>query len=89
MAPEGPERNRLARDSYSYLHFPMVAGIILIALALDEVLAHVDDPLDASAALALLGGIALYLLAHVALRWRNAGSINVQRLGLAGRPACL
>ncbi len=84
MAPEGPERNRLARDSYSYLHFPMVAGIILTALALHEVLAHGDHPLEAPVALALLGGTALYLLAHVALRWRNAASINVQRLVLAG-----
>jgi hypothetical protein len=30
-----------------------------------------------------MGGIAVYLLAHVALRLRNAHTINVQRLGLA------
>ena len=30
-AKEGRERNELARDSYSYLHFPMVAGIALLA----------------------------------------------------------
>jgi low temperature requirement protein LtrA len=83
MAEEGADRNRLARDSYSYLHFPMVAGIILAALALHEVLAHVHDPLHGPIAFALLGGTALYLLAHVALRWRNAGSLNRQRLILA------
>jgi low temperature requirement protein LtrA len=32
----GRERNRLARDSYSYLHFPMVVGIVLCALAFEE-----------------------------------------------------
>ena len=83
LAPEGGQRNRLARDSYSYLHFPMVAGIVLGALGLEETLAHVDEPLDGPHAVALLGGIAVYLLAHVALRLRNAHTINVQRLGLA------
>lgn len=82
-APEGRERNALARDSYSYLHFPMVAGIVLGALGLEETLAHVDEPLDADHAFALLGGTAIYLLAHVGLRLRNARTINVERLALA------
>jgi low temperature requirement protein LtrA len=82
MATEGGERNALARDSYSYLHFPMVAGIVLAAFGLEETLAHVGDPLEAVAAFALLGGVAIYLLAHVALRLRNARTINRQRLVL-------
>jgi low temperature requirement protein LtrA len=82
-AAEGPTRNALARDSYSYLHFPMVAGIVLGALGLEETLAHVDEPLDVQHAFALLGGTAIYLLAHVALRLRNARTVNVQRLALA------
>jgi low temperature requirement protein LtrA len=82
-APAGRERNALARDSYSYLHYPMVAGIVLMALGLKHTLAHVDDPLDSVHRFALLGGIATYLLAHVVLRLRNARSINVQRLLLA------
>src|SRR5262249_9181586 len=81
MTSEGRQRNALARDSYSYLHFPMVAGIVLAAFGLEETLAHVDDPLDAVAAFALLGGVALYLLAHVALRLRNSHTINRRRLG--------
>jgi low temperature requirement protein LtrA len=82
-AAEGRERNALARDSYSYLHFPMVAGIVLAALGLEETLAHVDESLGGVHAFALLGGVAVYLLAHVALRLRNARTINVQRLVLA------
>lgn len=82
-AIEGRERNALARDSYSYLHFPMVAGIVLGALGVEETLAHVDHPLDTVHAFALLGGTAIYLLAHVALRLRNARTINVERLALA------
>ena len=83
QAPEGRDRNALARDSYSYLHFPMVAGIVLGALGLEETLAHADEPLDDVHAFALLGGTAIYLLAHVALRLRNAHTINVERLALA------
>jgi len=83
MAPEGRVRNTLARDSYSYLHFPMVAGIVLAAFGLEETLSHVDEALEAVAAFALLGGVAIYLLAHVALRLRNARTINRQRLLMA------
>jgi low temperature requirement protein LtrA len=59
-APEGHPRIALARDSYSYLHFPMVAGIVLVALGLREALHSVDKPLDAVAAFGLLGGTAIY-----------------------------
>ena len=83
QSTEGRERNALARDSYSYLHFPMVAGIVLGALGLEETLAHVDEPLDGVHAFALVGGTAIYLLAHVALRLRNAHTLNTQRFVLA------
>lgn len=82
-AAAGKERNEIARDSYSYLHFPMVAGIVLIALGLKKTLAHVGDPLHAEPAAALLGGAALYLLAHVAFRWRNVHRFSTQRLVVA------
>jgi low temperature requirement protein LtrA len=80
MAPEGRVRNELARDSYSYLHFPMVAGIILLAFGLKKTLGDTDDALKLVPAVGLLGGTALYLLAHVAFRLRNLGTLNRQRL---------
>jgi low temperature requirement protein LtrA len=83
LAEEGAVRNRLARDSYSYLHLPMVAGIVLGALGLEETLHHVGEPLEGPHAAALLGGTALYLLAHVAMRLRNARTVSRTRLGLA------
>ncbi|MEA2335177.1 MAG: hypothetical protein QOG40_1667 [Solirubrobacteraceae bacterium] len=79
-AAEGRERNGVARDSYSYLHFPMVAGIALIAVGLKRTIAHVDEPLNLVSATALLGGAALYLLAHVAFRLRNMRTLSVRRL---------
>jgi low temperature requirement protein LtrA len=79
-AAEGRERNEIARDSYSFLHLPMVAGIALVAVGLKKTLAHVDSPLGTVAAAAMLGGAAMYLLAHVAFRWRNVHTLNRQRL---------
>ena len=82
-AAEGRERNELARDSYSFLHFPMVAGIVLVALGMKKTLAHVEDPLELVPAVALLGGGALYLLGHVAFRLRNLHTLNRRRLACA------
>jgi low temperature requirement protein LtrA len=82
-APVGREQNEMARDSYSYLHFLMVAGIVLVALGLKKTLLHVDDPLETVPAVALLGGVALYLLGHVAFRFRHVHTINRQRLLLS------
>jgi low temperature requirement protein LtrA len=61
----------------------MVAGIILFALGLKKTLGHPEDPLEVVPEVALLGGVALYLLALVAFRYRHVGSINQRRLGLA------
>ena len=61
----------------------MVAGIVLLALGLKKTLGHVEDPLKLVPAAALLGGTAIYLLAHVAFRWRNVHRFSVQRLGTA------
>jgi low temperature requirement protein LtrA len=79
-AAVGREQNEIARDSFSYLHFPMVAGIVLFALGLKKTLEHVGDPLETVPAVAMLGGTALYLLAHVAFRWRNVQRFSVQRV---------
>jgi hypothetical protein len=45
-----------------------------------KTIAHVDEPLKLVSAVALLGGTALYLLAHVAFRLRNVHTLNKQRL---------
>jgi low temperature requirement protein LtrA len=82
-AAPGRERNSIGRDSYGYLHFPMVAGIVLLALGLKKTLGHVEEPLKLVPAVALLGGTAMYLVAHVAFRLRTVHRLSVQRLGCA------
>jgi len=83
QAAEGRERNEIARDSFSYLHFPMIAGIELVALGMEETIAHVDEELELIPAVALMGGPALYLLAHVVFRWHNVHRFSSQRLAAA------
>jgi len=66
----GAARARLARDYYSYLHLPMIAGIVLFALGLKKTIEQVGDPLATVPAVALCGGLSLYFLTHVAFRVR-------------------
>jgi len=76
----GVQRTALARDIYTYLHLPMVTGIVLFAFSMKTTLAHVGDELDAIPAVGLCGGPALYLLAYVALRVRIARTVSRGRL---------
>jgi low temperature requirement protein LtrA len=79
----GTAQLEMARDSYSYLHLPMVAGIILFAVGLKKTLGDVGEPLKLVPAVTLCGGIAMYLVAHVLFRLRNVHSLNRRRLVLS------
>ena len=76
----GEERARLARDSYTFLHLPMLAGIVLLALGIKKGIGHAGDELELVPAVALCGGVALYLFALVAFRLRNVRTWNRQRV---------
>jgi low temperature requirement protein LtrA len=82
---EAPDHRRaaLARDVYSYLHLPMVGGIVLFAFGLQTALHDTAASLAILPAFGLVGGVALYLLAHVALRLRIGGGFG------RGRPAAV
>jgi low temperature requirement protein LtrA len=74
------EQARMARDSFTYLHLPMIAGIVVFAFGVKATLAHAHAHLGGVAAAALCGGVALYLLALSAFKRRNVGSFNYPRL---------
>jgi low temperature requirement protein LtrA len=76
----GADRIALARDVYSYLHLPMVAGVVLFAFAMKVTLAHVGSELDTVPAFALCFGSALYLLAFVVLRLRISRTVGRGRV---------
>jgi low temperature requirement protein LtrA len=73
---------RIARDSYTYLHLPMVAGIVVFAVGAKRAL-EVSGELPAVPAWALCAGVALYLVALSAFKRRNIGSWNEPRLAAA------
>jgi low temperature requirement protein LtrA len=85
------DRARLARDAYSYLHLPMITGVVLVALGVENVLEYVGDgrhhdlaePLTGLPLYALYGGVALYLLAHAAFKLRATHVLSTQRLAVA------
>jgi low temperature requirement protein LtrA len=85
---DGERQARLGRDAFSYLHLPLVAGVVLLALGLKKVLEYVSDtehhplsdPLTGIGLLALYGGVALYLLGHVAFKLRLMGSLSRDRV---------
>jgi low temperature requirement protein LtrA len=79
MRARGLELHRLALHSYSYLHLPMFAGIVLFALGLKTTLGHVGEELETVPAVGLCGGVALYLLGQIAFLLRTTGRVFRRR----------
>jgi low temperature requirement protein LtrA len=79
-------RARLALEAYTFGHFPIVAGIVLAALGVEGVLAHVDEtkPLGAFYALPLFGGVALYLAGELLFKQRMHNLLSLPRLVAIG-----
>ena len=82
-----PDRTKLARDGYTYLHVVIVAGVIVSAVGDELVIAHPLDVLPTPELVAVVAGPAIYLLGHVLFRLRMAGSPGWKRL--AGAIACV
>jgi low temperature requirement protein LtrA len=81
-----PNRTRMARDAYTYLHVVFVAGIIVSAVGDELVIAHPDEPLSGPEVAAVVAGPAIYLLAHALFRLRLTGTVSWRRL--AGAVGC-
>jgi low temperature requirement protein LtrA len=74
---------RLARDAYTYLHAPIVAGIIAVAVGDDLLIADPGRPLRGVGLAMVLGGPALYLLGESLFGLRVTGAANGKRLAVA------
>ena len=77
---ESEDPGRLARDAYTYLHLPIIAGVIVTAVGDELLLAHPSHPFSTTGALLMLGGPALFLLGETLFRVRMIGSANAKRL---------
>jgi low temperature requirement protein LtrA len=80
---------RLARDAYTYLHLPIIAGVIISAVGDELLLAHPGHPASTAGALAMLGGPALFLLGETLFRVRMIRSANAKRLAAMATLAAL
>jgi low temperature requirement protein LtrA len=74
---------RLARDAYTYLHLPIIAGIIATAVANDLLIAEPHHALHAVGLAMMLGGPALYLLGESLFRWRMTRVTHAKRVAVA------
>lgn len=80
-ALDGDARTRFGRDVYTYLHLPLVAGVVLVALGMKKVLTQVADtadyglaePLHGTVAWSLTGGVGVFLLGAAAIVLRSSG----------------
>ena len=75
-----PDPVLAAADGYSYLHLPVIAGIIIFAVGGKALVGDPGSALDAAERLALCGGIAVYLAAHAAFLARLSRRVAVPHL---------
>jgi low temperature requirement protein LtrA len=71
------EPGRLARLAYTYLHMPIVAGIILSAVADDLVLTHPADHSDLKTVLSTIGGPLLFLIGTILFKHAIRGFLQL------------
>ena len=81
-ARQGSERSTIARDSYTLIHFLMLAGVVAYAAAIEEVIAHAASAISSTAAVALALGISLFIGGMAAALWRATGTLPKKRLAV-------
>ena len=76
----GQARSRFARNAYSMLHYPIIVGIVFVAVAAEEIVAHPQEPLSTTVAVAMALGIAMVLISIVASVFRTVPRVFVLRI---------
>jgi low temperature requirement protein LtrA len=71
------EPGRLARLAYTYLHMPIVAGVILSAVADELVLTHPADHSDLKTVLSAIGGPLLFLIGTILFKHTIRGFLQL------------
>jgi low temperature requirement protein LtrA len=74
------ESAALARDAYTYLHIPIVAGIIVAAVGNELVIAHPTRAAGWAGTIVIVGGPVLYLLGHLSFRLRMIHNVTRKRV---------
>jgi low temperature requirement protein LtrA len=78
-ARTGNARSCLARDAFSFLHFPMLCGVVAIAAVTEEALAHPHQAMGLDLRLALGVGAVLFVGGSAMALWRATGRLSMWR----------
>jgi low temperature requirement protein LtrA len=89
---KGDDQVRMARGAFTFMHLPLLIGIVMLALGLKKVLGYVGgenghtlaDPLYGPPLWALYGGVSLFMFGYSGVAWRCIRNFQVQRLVLGG-----
>ncbi|HTU64383.1 MAG TPA: low temperature requirement protein A [Steroidobacteraceae bacterium] len=71
---------RMARAVYTYFHIPIIAGIVVCAVADELTIAHPDGHVGLADAFVLLGGPVLYLLGNLYFKRASANNFPLSHL---------
>lgn len=77
---QAEESGRLARAAYTYLHLPIVAGIVVSAVGDELLLAHPDGHSDVKAAVSMIGGPLLFLVGTILFKRSIHGRLQLSHL---------
>ena len=78
----GVAKGQLARNAYSFAHYPLVAGVVLFAIGTEELLAHPGDPFDTATRWAFIGGLMMFLASQSVMVRLFGGGFPLERLVL-------
>jgi low temperature requirement protein LtrA len=74
------ERGKLGRNAFTYLHIPIVAGIIVAAVGDDLLVAHPQAVPSAAGLACIVGGPVIYLLGQLGFRYAMIANVTVKRV---------
>ncbi|CAM3970388.1 low temperature requirement protein A [Kibdelosporangium persicum] len=85
---QGEERVSMGRTAFTYLHLPLLVGIVMLALGLKKVVGYVGgenghtlaDPLYGPPLWAMYGGVSLFMFGYAAVAWRCIRTFKAQRV---------
>lgn len=78
---------RLARLAFTYLHLPIVAGVVLAAVGSELAIAHPEGPAHPGEVAAIVGGVVLFLAGNGAFKWVSAPNFPLSHM--VGLGLCL
>jgi low temperature requirement protein LtrA len=79
---KGSQLSMLARDVFSLLHFPILFGVIACAVAVEEAVAHPEEPFHLETRLMLAAGLVLFMVGLAVAKYRASRYVLVERVVL-------